>query len=626
MSAVVSATRDGIGGHITWCSFGVYNHSISSVEAFNSGMSLVDILVSYDIFFRALRASEVDVYLGAGVLPFAASRSDRKIESRPVTSHYHEAKDFQKYGSSIHTLVSLPQILSGAPRGDFPSLDKEKDASHYNWSGAAARTSISHPYDGTPQTFSYWGSGAVTNGVFRRPYDSMYAYRADIDQYLTDGNRTADWVSAAKSLEAYGPILRGQTGSQAHVCHITDVIDSRDMFRFVCTGSLVRPETFTVVNYRYSIIFRKEVMLHEAKPIINTNPWIQWNPGARPVFTLLSFEVNGVSEHRDTIQVENLLSTGSLQFRTGWSRITLGHSDELETRTLRSKVVKESQRFFKEIDASRRDLLSASNFSASDALVKLEGGVSNNLLQTVVKLPALESALPQIREGIQVLSHIVKRDLSLATAKEILDLVSSTTLQASFQWRPMVDLLKTHLPTISKLSRAGASRKKLTIARGVWKYTFLEGELSRPAQLTARTKIVLDESPRGLLAAFLGVDAFGIFPKPSNIWDLLPFSFVANWVTGVGNGIRRAEYSTVLLGMPAVYCHSYLVEAPFRTSELENWNLSTSRENELSMKVYFRDISLYAPLPRNTRFGFGLPTSAPPLGVVGALLYQLFIR
>jgi hypothetical protein len=322
---------------------------------------------------------------------------------------------------------------------------------------------------------------------------------------------------------------------------------------------------------------------------------------------------------------EPIFDIGALQFRTGWSRVTLGSSAYFETRTLRSKIVKSSNSFFKEVDASRKDLLSASNFSASDALVQLEGGVSNNLLQNVAKLPQLESALPQIKEATQFLSHLVKRDLSLATAKELMDIASSTTLQASFQWRPMLEILTTHLPTLHQLSKK-MKEKKITTARGSWKYTFLDGELSRPAKLTARTKIVLDESPRGLLAAFLGVDAFGIFPKPSNIWDLLPFSFVANWVTGVGNGIRRAEYASVMLGLRAYYCHSYTVEAPFTAVELENWSLSSSGRNELSMRVYYRDISLYAPLPRNSRFGFGLPTSAPPLGVVLALLDQLFIR
>jgi hypothetical protein len=426
-----------------------------------------------------------------------------------------------------------------------------------------------------------------------------------------------------------GTISRGQTGQNNTFFSVTDYEETSDFLSATCELAIYvfhRDALYTIV---YDFFMSKKLIHENIRshiPVWLDPNYVAWTSDRSPsiVFktvTCSDCQVPITSDLNALLRIGNIIT-----FQTTFDRTTFG-SDAAHVHSRRRRSVhKHSSSFFGEVASNYAELLSSSNFSCADALQALEGGVSNNILQSVVKLPNISSALPQIREAVGLLGHIAKKDLSLATLKDILDLASSTTLQASFQWRPMLEILMKHLPIIRDLSRDCSSGKKVTISRGKWKYSFLEGELSRPAQLTARTKIVLDESPRGLLAALLGIDAFGIMPKPSNIWDLLPFSFVVNWVTGVGNGIRRAEYSAVLLGMPAYYIHSYEVKSAFKSEELENWSLSSEPIDPLSMKVMFRDISLFAPLPRQTRFGFGLPTSSPPLGVVLALLYQLFIR
>jgi hypothetical protein len=121
----------------------------------------------------------------------------------------------------------------------------------------------------------------------------------------------------------------------------------------------------------------------------------------------------------------------------------------------------------------------------------------------------------------------------------------------------------------------------------------------------------------------MGFDACGILPKPSNLWDLVPFSFIANWITGVGANIRRLEYIAVLATIPAYYVHSYTIASPFTLDELQGWNLGSESVAPLTFKIYYRDVSLYVPLMRDTEFGFALPSSVPPLAVIGSLLYQL---
>lgn len=271
------------------------------------------------------------------------------------------------------------------------------------------------------------------------------------------------------------------------------------------------------------------------------------------------------------------------------------------------------------------DIVPASLFSTADAFKDSERSLNVNILQNLAKLPDIASALPHIREGIDVASRLLRRDFSLSTLREVLDLVTSTELQRSFEWRPYLDVFTTYLPQLASLWGTLGHFTQNSIGRGSWFFRFPDKVFGRQdVTLTARSKIVMDTSGSALLSSLLGADAVGVLPKASNIWDLIPFTFVVNWFTGVGGMIRRAEYSAYLLTLPAYYVHTYTLSSPFSSQELEAWNLRSFSEQSAGLRVYYRDLSLFSPLPRDSRFGFGLPQGLPPVGTFTSLLYQLF--
>jgi hypothetical protein len=283
--------------------------------------------------------------------------------------------------------------------------------------------------------------------------------------------------------------------------------------------------------------------------------------------------------------------------------------------------------FTEKIREDFRSIRASASASASEAVLNLEGGVRDDVLQTIWKLPEIAQALPKIREALEVLSDIRSEKLSTKTLKSILDIATTTQLQASFQWRPYAELLTKHFADIRGVINASKAGKVTTVGRGRFNFTFPSGEFGRDeSKLVTRTKIVLDSSPRGLLAALAGFDAMGVLPKPSNLWDLVPFSFVANWLTGVGKAMRRAEFMSTLGMIPALFVHTYQISSPFTDDELSNFSFVGGQEDPLGMVTYYREISKYAPIPGETRFDFVTPTKAPPLGVVLALLYQLLAR
>jgi hypothetical protein len=289
--------------------------------------------------------------------------------------------------------------------------------------------------------------------------------------------------------------------------------------------------------------------------------------------------------------------------------------------TLRSK------RFL--IDFERRvgeawgDIIPSSLFSTTDAFLASEGSLNTNVLQTLAKIPAIVDALPKLREGADLLGRLVGGRVDLMTLKELLDLATSTHLQAVFEWRPYLDLFTRYLPQLASVMRSLGQTSERAISYGSFRFKIISDLGRDEVTLLTRTKLVMDTSSSGLLSAILGADALGVIPKPSNVWDLIPFSFLVNWFLGLGSAMRRAEYSLLLANIPAYYVHSYLLTSPLSQPELALLKAASSPGKTAVLRLFYRDWSIYTPFPRDSRFGFGIPTGIPSVGSFGSLLYQL---
>lgn len=279
--------------------------------------------------------------------------------------------------------------------------------------------------------------------------------------------------------------------------------------------------------------------------------------------------------------------------------------------------------FCTKADAQFSDIVGASAFSATAALQDLEHSSGINILQNLQKIPDIASAVPQIKELIDVMSRVLRRDFRLSTFKEIIDLATSTKLQNDFQWQPYVKVFTEYLPAIQQvLTQRYDTRAE---GRGKYFYRLPPGSLGRDAcDLTVRTKIVIPTNYNSWLGTFLKIDGLGVIPKFSNLWDLIPFTFAVNWFTNVGRLIKNAEYSLLLHSVPSYYVHSYLLESPVSSIEMNQIGISdSSRSLPLTLRFYRRDYTEYSPTPRESKFGIGIPSQLPPLTTVGALIWQL---
>lgn len=281
--------------------------------------------------------------------------------------------------------------------------------------------------------------------------------------------------------------------------------------------------------------------------------------------------------------------------------------------------------FFDEITSNFGDIVGSSLFSSVDAFNSMEGYLGTNVLQNLAKLKDIASALPKIREAVDVLSRLTRRDLSISTFKEIMDLATSTHLQASFEWRPWLSILTDYLPRLSQTFETLGLRPQRLVGYGSFRAE-LHNALGRmDVSLLTRTKIVMSNGGNSWLTALTGLDALGILPKPSNLWDLLPFTFLVNWFTGVGAAMRRGEASVILASLPAYYVHTYTLSSPLTGDELRLVKASSDPSRPASLRVYIRDVTTFTPSPRDSRFDFGIPHGVPFIGTLGSLAYQLIL-
>jgi hypothetical protein len=271
------------------------------------------------------------------------------------------------------------------------------------------------------------------------------------------------------------------------------------------------------------------------------------------------------------------------------------------------------------------DIVASSAFSAVDAISNLSGSLDKDVLQTLVKIPSISTALPDVRAAVDLLGRLSRKDLSGATFRDILDLATSTNLQANFQWRPYSDLLLNVLPVMLSTLPNLFAKRRLGVGYGSFSYKITSDFGRETVFLTTRSKVTVDLTLSGVMSASLTLDDLGLLPRFSRAWDLIPFSFALNWFTGLGKILSQMETLSIAALVPSTWVHSYTLISPLKTGELDALEASFTGNSDASLRYYIRDISRYSPVPKPSRIPFGVPATFPSSGVVASLIVQLLL-
>jgi hypothetical protein len=164
------------------------------------------------------------------------------------------------------------------------------------------------------------------------------------------------------------------------------------------------------------------------------------------------------------------------------------------------------------------------------------------------------------------------------------------------------------------------------VARGSFSYVFDETYTSEIGKgklsLLTSSKVVIN-GLSNFADVFIGLGQIGLKPTLSNLWDLVPLSFVADWLTNLSQRYSDIDNSLLLHALsPAYFVHSYKLRYTPSREDVRLAGLSI--DSDPWFQVYTRHVSRIAPIPRTTEIDFReAPSLSKRLVSAGALLCVL---
>ncbi|DAD50069.1 maturation protein [ssRNA phage Gerhypos.2_36] len=304
------------------------------------------------------------------------------------------------------------------------------------------------------------------------------------------------------------------------------------------------------------------------------------------------------------IGVENTLSVDS----NHWQPLSPIRGNDIAVFELsknRIDAYPPSLAFRRRIDSRMRDIRPSSYISTSNAADKIIESINTNLIESVSDLRDLSGLVPEVKKFANL-------PISVGGFEELMKAGGSEYLRAIYGIRPTLTLLaelpriKAVLSRLSNLSHEGLN------LYGDFSYTF-EGEFGRKiTKMTTRSKVVLSKHPGPDVSVLLGLNSINALPTASNLWDLIPLSFVIDWFVNSSGNIETLENLMILEFVElSHFVHSYSFKSPFEDEDYDFYRIEPTG-SEASLKYYAREISHILPGPVSFGYPFLLPSKPPP--------------
>jgi hypothetical protein len=266
----------------------------------------------------------------------------------------------------------------------------------------------------------------------------------------------------------------------------------------------------------------------------------------------------------------------------------------------------------------------SSFYSSSDALTKHIEGLKANHLENLSQLGGLLELLPNLRELPRLAGKALDGDISVVP--EIIDYLSDAILKFRFAQAPTagdaVELATTDL----KKHLEDLFRSQSATIYGVFNWDFPDPNPIGQGKLTlvTRSKVRVHLDLSTLLANYLSLNAVGLLPTLSRVWETLPFTFVVDWFTNMSGRLKQVDNQLLWIALRTSWClHSYKVTYYPHESELEIYNLeSFDPEDPFGLSVYIREFTRCTPQLRDSKFDFLAPKRGPNALTAGALIWS----
>lgn len=277
--------------------------------------------------------------------------------------------------------------------------------------------------------------------------------------------------------------------------------------------------------------------------------------------------------------------------------------------------------FSSKIDGDLPSIRCSAFISSSEALELASSDVDSNLIEALSELPEFLNVLPDVKGLLSILKSFLSRG-GIFSVGALVRWLASEDLRLVFGTMPNLELLIEVLPRlVSTIVRLRKVEHRPITGRGSYTYSFPSGTFGRSTcRLSVHTKAVCNSYPNGELASILDMKTLGLLPSTSNLWDLIPFSFVLDWGLNIHDRFRTLENMALLSAMPMrCLVHSYLITSPL-SGDADAYGVHEESDVPPSYRLYRREISGHIPTPSSGKFDFLLPSRLPNLLTAGSLV------
>jgi len=208
--------------------------------------------------------------------------------------------------------------------------------------------------------------------------------------------------------------------------------------------------------------------------------------------------------------------------------------------------------------------------------------------------------------------------------RKLLHFLAGLKLQYTFGTQKFVGNVEELTSAIDSAARAIDNISRRVTLHGKFTYRFASKRFGiDDITLVARTKVVAGGAHIDLFIKLLKLDSVGLSPRSSHLWDLIPFSWLVDFFTGLGS--RLDVLDSVILGLmiDTQYCvHSFRISYPVPPSVLQTNNLDMIQDGEFVH--YAREVSRVVPFIFHSEVDYGMPQYPPDAGIISALFFTLF--
>lgn len=294
-----------------------------------------------------------------------------------------------------------------------------------------------------------------------------------------------------------------------------------------------------------------------------------------------------------------------------------------------------------ELDASRdfasfcvqaarlqRDSYAACFLSSNSALDSMITKFSSNHIEFLAELRDVIPHVDIVR-ALQALKGMKKKPVRALVA--LLQLLSNVKLVYSFGIAPT-------LRDAEDVSRKAASTMQKLLGSSTYQEQTIKGKFSFDIpdeycgafpgiHLSARSSIRIRIDEDSLLASILPTYALGLLPSVSNLWDIVPWSFLVDWFFPVGEVTSQLETSTLMMLAKTSYStHSINLAWCFPDDYLTEYGLGNASGTDSCFRLYDRFVLSHLPTAAPTNLPIYGGLGVPDWSLLGALLFTRVSR